>query len=100
MSFALCLSALFHCPLLARPSYGLFFRFTTAANMDPLLTEEEFNEHLRKARASDPATALDNVDIHSLLWHPTLPGHRLPPNRDFSGSSRTASGRQYGATDG
>jgi hypothetical protein len=43
MSFALCLYILFHCPLLARPSYGLFFRFATAANMNPLLTEEEFN---------------------------------------------------------
>src|SRR3990172_13088545 len=38
-----CLSALFHWPLLARPSFGLFFRFTTAANMNPLLTDEEFN---------------------------------------------------------
>jgi len=30
LHFCLCLSALFHWPLLARPSYGLFFRFTLA----------------------------------------------------------------------
>jgi len=56
MAFALCLSALFHWPLLTWPSYGVFFRFTTAANMSPLLTDEEFNERLRKARASDSRT--------------------------------------------
>jgi len=67
----LCLSALFHWLLLARHSYGLFFRFTTAANMNPLLTDEEFNQRLRKARASDSTTAVDNVDTHSLPWRPT-----------------------------
>jgi len=44
MPSALCLSALFHWPLPARPFYGLFFRFTTAANMNPLLTDEEFGK--------------------------------------------------------
>ena len=57
--------------MLARPSYDLFFRFTTAANMNPLLTDEEFHKLLRKARASDSTTALDNVDTYSLLWRPT-----------------------------
>jgi hypothetical protein len=58
--------------LLAGPSYGSFFCFTTVANVNPLLTDDEFNELLYKARASDSTTALDNVDTHSLLWRPTL----------------------------
>jgi hypothetical protein len=57
--------------LLARPSYGSFFRFTTTANMNTLLTDEEFNELLRKARASDSTTASDNFDTHNLFWRPT-----------------------------
>ena len=41
--------------------------------MNPLLTDEEFNRRLRKARASDSTTAVDNIDTHSLLWRPTIP---------------------------
>jgi hypothetical protein len=40
--------------------------------MNPLLTEEEFNERQRKVLVSDSTTALDNVDTHSLRWGLTL----------------------------
>ena len=39
--------------------------------MNTLLTDEEFNELLRKARASDSTTASDNFDTHNLFWRPT-----------------------------
>jgi hypothetical protein len=48
--------------------YGLSFGFTTAANMNPLLTDEDFYLLMSKVRASDSTTVVDYIDFSSLLW--------------------------------
>jgi hypothetical protein len=47
--------------------------------MNPLLTDEEFNWRLCKARASGSTTALDNVDTRSLLWRLTSSASAAAP---------------------